>query len=291
MRRLLLSLICLSLAVRPSAQVPKAQLPAASKRPVIELSIALGRFGNGTGGFTDAEMAKRIIGFAPAGSNGEFALAYYDDRGDNAIHPPLHLAFSAKGQPWKRASISAPANSLGDVSVLTIGSDFLLANTGLTAATRQIVVFTKTLAYLRSTGGALAMSPFANDTALFSENRPVDAPALRTSLAIYNIRSGAVTPLYPGLAPVEPSGDYKKVLPTFVKDLNQYFPKRNNGHEYREEWYAAFAFARPEFDKVRDAVSFMMTIAPTWPMPKLPNRPAQVENFKVSCGPMSRRSS
>lgn len=288
MRRLLLILSLVCLAVHPTAQTAPAQATSPTKRTVIDLRTALSRFGNGGTGFTDAEINKRIIGFAPAGVAGEFALAYYEDRGDNLIHPPLHLAYSTKGQPWKRATISAPATILGDVTHLSIGSDYVLANTGVTSSTRQIVVFSKALTYLRSTGGALAMPPFANNTALFSENRPVDAPALRTSLAIYNIHSGAISPLFPGVTPVEPSADYKKILATFVKDLNEAFPKGNAGRGFREEWYAAFAFARPEFDKVMDSISFLMTIAPAWPMPKLPSRPAQVENFKVTCGPMSR---
>jgi hypothetical protein len=282
--------VCVCQAANMLAQTPppprRAQQPG--QRPVLELRTALGRFANGTAGFSETELGKRIIGFAPAKTENEFALAYYMDRGDNAVHAPLYLALSTKGQPWKRASLSTPANILGDVTILAIGRDYLLANTGLTSATREIVVFSKALTFVRATGGALAMEPFANDTVLFSENRLLDAPALRTSLSIFNVHSGAISPLYPGVTPVEPSPAYAKVLQGFVKDLNQNFPKGNSGRGYRDEWYAAFAFARPEYDKVRDAVTFTETIAPTWPMPKLPNRPAQVENFIVSCGPMSR---
>lgn len=255
-------------------------------RPVMELRLALARFNNGTAGFTPAELGQRMIGFSQAARSGEFALAYFEDRGDNKIHPPLHLAISTSGKPWARATITAPANIVEAVGALFIGKDYLLANTGTTTATRQLAVFDKSLKFLRAVGGNVAIAPLPNDVVVYSQTRTGAEPAMRSTLALFDVHSGAVTALYPGATPVTPSASYAKLLIKLVADLNQFVPNGNSGRGYRTEWYAAFNFARPEYDPVRDALTFIETIAPTWPLPALPQLSRQVESFQVTCGPL-----
>ncbi len=262
------------------------QTPTPPARPTLELGLALGRLNNGTDGFTPAELKTRMIGFAAADQHGEYAIAYSEDRGDNQIHPPLHLAASAKGKRWVRATLSQPAAAIEAVVSLFIGRDYLLANTGTAAATRQIVVFSKDLAYVRSTGGAIAIAPLANDTVVFSETRNPLAQALRSTYALFDVHSGSVTPIYPGTTPAEPSPAYRKLLTRLVADLNREIPQGNSGRGYREDWYAALTIARPEYDAVRDVLTFKMTFAPTWPLPASPKLSSQVETFEVTCGPM-----
>lgn len=252
----------------------------------MELRLALARFNNGTAGFTPAELGRRMIGFSQAAGSGEFALAYFEDHGDNKIHPPLRLAISTTGQPWKRAEIAAPANIVEAVGALFIGKDYLLANTGSTTATRQLAVFDKSLKFLRAVGGAVAIAPLPNDVVVYSQTRTGAEPALRSTLALFDVHSGAVSPLYPGATPVVPSASYAKLLTKLVADLNRVVPHGNAGRGYRTEWYAAFNFARPEYDAVRDTVTFTETIAPTWPLPPSPELSRQVESFQVTCGPM-----
>ena len=252
----------------------------------MELRVALARFNNGTAGFRPEELSHRMIGFAQAVGTGEFALAYFEDQGDNKIHPPLRLAISTSGQPWKRAEVAAPANIIEAVGALFIGKDYLLANTGSTTATRQMAVFSKSLAFQRAVGGAIAIAPLPNDVVVYSQTRSAAEPALRSTLALFNVHSGAVSPLYPGATPVAPSASYAKLLTKLVADLNRVVPHGNGGRGYRTEWYAAFNFARPEYDAVRDAVTFTETIAPTWPLPTSPDLSRQVESFQVTCGPM-----
>lgn len=282
LRRLCLpvfALVCVSVA---------AQVAPVARRPVLELGQALARFKNGTSGFTDAELKRKVIGFAQAATGGEFALAYFEDRGDDAIHGSLRLAISTAGQAWKRAEIAAPAEVIDAVTALFIGKDYLLLNTGLNSATRQVAVFSKSLAFQRATGGALAVAPLANDTVVISENRPPQASAVRTTFALFDVHTGVVRPLYPGATPAAPSPSYRKLLTKLVADLNAAFPKGNGGKGYKEDWYAALAIQRPEYDAVRDTMTFTETIAPTWPLPALPTLSSQVETFVVSCAPMTK---
>jgi hypothetical protein len=278
------TVIALALVLTPTLS---AQRVAPPPRPVTELRLLLARFNNGTAGFSAAELARGAIGFSQAARDGEFALAYFEDRGDNAIHAPLHLAISRAGRPWTRATIDRPADKIGASGGLFLGADYLLTTSLTNENPRQhILVFSKDLRLEHAIDGGLDREPFPNGVVLFHSSPDHEAIETRASLGLFDIHTGVASPLYPAGTQGQPSAAYQKQLPELVRRLNEAVAHGNFGRGYKVEWYASLRITRPEYDPARDALSFTQVIAPTWPIPPVPGLKSAIESIPVACGPM-----
>lgn len=265
-----------------------AAQPQPPRRPVEDVRLLLARFNNGSDGFAASDLAKKAIGFAQTARDGEFALAYFEDRGDNTIHLPLYLAIGVRGKPWLRKAISSPTDRIGAVGGLFLGKDYLLVATRAidSPAAQHMLAFTRDLVLKHAVAGGPDLDPLPKGTVVFHPNSDRTAPAVRSETWLFDIETGASRLLYPLARQSQPSVEYKERLPELVRRLNEVVPKGNYGRGYRPEWYSAVKVERPLYDPQKDRLLIDQVIAPTWPIPPAPGLQIAVEVIPVTCGPM-----